>query len=750
MTACVSGAISYVDAFSNSPTLTLGDVMVLEPEPDDEAAIWKKPSLIMLGEHPPELDDMRTAEARDQLREDLWDDLHVVLTAEHQHMSKVFDLFNARQEQQIQAQQSFLERSLVTQRAHLCGALEDSLRRSLSLDEKPTPVSAYTSEQETGTESLPLHKQKTTLELPMANHAADASKRVSSSRERRRMSDSIALEDVLHDGLRRSQPRLSQGSSIGSGKGRYEKKLAERGERKQLSTAQRWNDIEATFLKSKGSGSPTGTTTSQFCLADTGPKTSKDDLPVKPSPAGHVMLHQTWTNMCAVYIDQHFSLISSLLGRLTHQAQWARFALGKQRCNCTLIRAMTDSRFFAATVFLLITSNACFIAVSTDYTIQVAFESYFSKDPNGTVESPDWIKIGDVIFIFAFIIELVCRVLALEGDFFVGPAWPWNVFDAVLTTSSCLELALIAVNLDLSYIRVLRLARIARSFRVFHLLKWASLIRSLRLMLFAIVKSVVPFMWAVLVLFMIIFVFAVVLLNGVTNYVNDAGDGNFRVDEMQVAFGSMSLMVVTLFMSVSGGRDWWEIWDLFHELPAIYPTLFLFFILVLVLAVLNIITGIFVKEAMDMAHLDRDLQMQLELEENRYFLRKLKVLFERIDADGGGTMSLEEFEAHMESEELRVLFSLIGLDVADAVSFFKVLDVDGSNELQIEDFVTGCMRHKGNSTMDLECSVMDIKKMVKKHTWAFSDLSGQLQHVASDVYLLRSFFEVGLDSQHIK
>ena len=58
--------------------------------------------------------------------------------------------------------------------------------------------------------------------------------------------------------------------------------------------------------------------------------------------------------------------------------------------------------------------------------------------------------------------------------------------------------------------------------------------------------------------------------------------------------------------------------------------------------------------------------------------------------------------------------------------------------------------NKGNSTMDLECSVMDIKKMVKKHTWAFSDLSGQLQHIASDVYFLRSFFELGLDSQHVK
>merc|ERR1712136_572898 len=145
----------------------------------------------------------------------------------------------------------------------------------------------------------------------------------------------------------------------------------------------------------------------------------------------------------------------------------------------------------------------------------------------------------------------------------------------------------------------------------------------------------------------------------------------------------------------------------------------------------NIITGIFVKEAMDMAHLDRDL----------------KVLFERIDADGGGTMSLEEFEAHMESDELRVLFSLLGLDVQDAVSFFKVLDVEGCNELQIEDFVMGCMRHKGNSTMDLECSVMDIKKMLKKQVVGVTELGKQVQRIASSLHPLRSQFDIDFDGQ---
>lgn len=458
------------------------------------------------------------------------------------------------------------------------------------------------------------------------------------------------------------------------------------------------------------------------------------------------MMKPTWSGVGVAYIEERSSGMSVFLGFVRSTFAAVTESLGKKHLNCTLLRSVVVSRCFAITICALILSNACFIAVSTDYTIRNAFDEY-DKLPGAPVETPDWMKFGDAVFIVAFIVELLVRILALEGEFLVGPAWPWNIFDALLTISSCLELALIAVNLDLSYIRVLRLARIARSFRVFHLLKWASLVRSLRLMLFAIVKSVVPFVWAVLVLFLIIFVFAVVLSNGVTNYVRDVGAGTGHVEDLKEAFGSMPRMVLTLFLSISGGRDWWEVLDLFSQLPTVYSAFFLFFMLVLVLAVLNIITGIFVKEAMDMAHLDRDLQMQLELEENRFFLKKLKLLFERIDADGGGTMSLEEFEAHMESDELRVLFSLLGLDVQDAVSFFKVLDVEGSNELQIEDFVMGCMRHKGNSTMDLECSVMDIKKMLKKQVVGVTELGKQVQRIASSMHTLRSQFDIDFDGQ---
>uniref|UniRef100_A0A7S0ZYP7 EF-hand domain-containing protein n=1 Tax=Noctiluca scintillans TaxID=2966 RepID=A0A7S0ZYP7_NOCSC len=654
-----------------------------------------------------------------------------------------------RQQQQLDVQQRHLERTLAAQRTRLCGAMEETLRRSVPPDEKRGAKRGHTVEFEIPRDEV--LSQRTASLHRSVDMPSDESVGTS---ERGDLPDCATPEDDSN-----AEERLVSKESARMLLRSLSKSSLAR-DRKKLTTAQRWNDIEATLLKPKIPGTRV-TTASQAdsrgpseTHPDSDPHGPSEEEPVGTDPlvaqkstqGRHVMMKPTWSGVGVAYIEERSSRMSVVLGFVRGTCAAVTESLGKKHLNCTLLRSVVVSRCFAITICALILSNACFIAVSTDHTIRTAFDEY-DKLPSASVETPDWMKFGDIVFIVAFIVELLVRILALEGEFLVGPAWPWNIFDALLTISSCLELALIAVNLDLSYIRVLRLARIARSFRVFHLLKWASLVRSLRLMLFAIVKSVVPFVWAVLVLFLIIFVFAVVLSNGVTNYVRDVGAGTGRVEDLKDAFGSMPRMVLTLFLSISGGRDWWEVLELFFQLPAVYSAFFLFFMLVLVLAVLNIITGIFVKEAMDMAHLDRDLQMQLELEENRYFLKKLKLLFERIDADGGGTMSLEEFEAHMESDELRVLFSLLGLDVQDAVSFFKVLDVDGSNELQIEDFVMGCMRHKGNSTMDLECSVMDIKKMLKKQVVGVTELGEQVQRIASSLHTLRSQFDIDFDGQ---
>merc|ERR1712136_369859 len=104
-----------------------------------------------------------------------------------------------------------------------------------------------------------------------------------------------------------------------------------------------------------------------------------------------------------------------------------------------------------------------------------------------------------------------------------------------------------------------------------------------------------------------------------------------------------------------------------------------------------------------------------EMDENRRYLQNLRELFQQMDAHDHGTITLEDFTTQMERQEVRMNFAMLGLDVSDAVAFFKLLDVDGSVELEIDEFVMGCMRFRGNrSNVNLECSVLEAKQLMVK------------------------------------
>merc|ERR1712048_983101 len=133
--------------------------------------------------------------------------------------------------------------------------------------------------------------------------------------------------------------------------------------------------------------------------------------------------------------------------------------------------------------------------------------------PNSGSDSlnPSWGKDVEHAFSAAFAVELVVRLLALEGSFFFGPEWSWNMLDLILVISSLLDTVLTVAGFEMTYIRLLRLLRMTRTTRGIRLLRF---FRTLRLMLLSALNSVVPLLWAMLFLILMIFVFAVVLLQG--------------------------------------------------------------------------------------------------------------------------------------------------------------------------------------------------------------------------------------------
>merc|ERR1712107_821679 len=142
---------------------------------------------------------------------------------------------------------------------------------------------------------------------------------------------------------------------------------------------------------------------------------------------------------------------------------------------------------------------------------------------------------------------------------------------------------------------------------------------------------------------------------------------------------------------------------------------FVLYVMVAVLVALNIITAIFVNDALEMARLDKDMHARHEVEENRAFLQTLKDVFKKIDIENKGTISSHEFSEHMERDEVKMQFVMLGLDVSDPETFFQLLDVDGSVGLEIDEFVMGCMRFRGNpSNVNMECSILESKQLLMK------------------------------------
>jgi len=413
----------------------------------------------------------------------------------------------------------------------------------------------------------------------------------------------------------------------------------------------------------------------------------------------------------------HIGEAKGFIGRLSSTIAGLGVRSAQKSCVCEFVQGIVEGRIFQLVVITAILSNAIFIGVSSDLMMRVALSEFDQRTGGSAVMvAPSWVEVADVFFTFIFAVELVLRVIAVDGRLLTGPDWKWNLFDFVLVLSSLLDLAMSSISTNVKHMRTLRVFRIFRSFRIFNLLRGAaSLFHKLRLMLLAILISAVPFFWAVVILLMFVFIFSVMFVHGIADYISEAPALDPNIDVLRTFFGSMPMALLTLIMSVLGGVSWWEVIQPLLFVSSIYGLLFVTFVLVTVLAAMNIITGVFVNDSLEAASMDKDIMIQMDMEDNRNLLLKLRSIFHTIDEDGWGTVSAEQLEKHIKSDEVKLILTQLGLDVVDVTKFFNVLDSDGSSTLEIEEFVMGCMRFKSKGkTVDIEAAVNETRQIMRK------------------------------------
>jgi len=170
-----------------------------------------------------------------------------------------------------------------------------------------------------------------------------------------------------------------------------------------------------------------------------------------------------------------------------------------------------------------------------------------------------------------------------------------------------------------------------------------------------------------------------------------------------------------LFQGMCGGVAWGDITAPLIELHWAYAALMVLFTCFTLLALLNIITGVFVESAFAKAQSDREAVVQAELKEETQKMQQLDEVFNEIDKNNTGYLTIHEFEAVVADPRVVAYFRSMGVHISTAYHLFRLLDLDNSNTVSSSEFVLGCLRLQGAAkNVDVATLMYENKRMMLK------------------------------------
>jgi len=237
--------------------------------------------------------------------------------------------------------------------------------------------------------------------------------------------------------------------------------------------------------------------------------------------------------------------------------------------------------------------------------------------------------------------------------------------------------------------------------------------------------SFMQLLWCLVVIAFILYLFSVVFVQGMTDFLADlvaeqATLTTSQVDEYQGVvdhFGSVPHAMLLLLQSVTGGLDWFEIYDIILLSGGPRAAVYVFYILFFVVAIWNIITSVFVEKVLKLAQPDMDTLMLEQRRKDEADAKELRELFRKLDVDCSGTISRKEFERCIKNGEVENFLVGRGIDIKDAKTFFTMLSesMDKENEVDIGTVVGSCLRIKGVATsIDLQMLRYEARTAARK------------------------------------
>eukprot|EP00746_Dinoflagellata_sp_MGD_P012608 gnl/MRDRNA2_/MRDRNA2_126955_c0_seq1.p1 gnl/MRDRNA2_/MRDRNA2_126955_c0~~gnl/MRDRNA2_/MRDRNA2_126955_c0_seq1.p1 ORF type:complete len:732 (+),score=122.55 gnl/MRDRNA2_/MRDRNA2_126955_c0_seq1:109-2304(+) len=366
------------------------------------------------------------------------------------------------------------------------------------------------------------------------------------------------------------------------------------------------------------------------------------------------------------------------------------------------VAQFAQSSFMETIMLIIILSNTVYMAWETDWV---------ARNLQLTESSMPWVRGVELFFTIVFCVDLALRIFVERKAFIKGKNSTWNALDSFVVAMALVEEALLAFSSGssvLSSTKVIRVLRILRIIRILRLIRGASLFTELRAICMGIWHTLGSLVWAIVLLLLIIFIFAVYLTQGVSSYLIDTEpyqsdvyleacvDDDLR-QSLRTNFGSLLLTMYSLWKAITGGNDWENFGDPLFEVSYATGTVFLMYMCFAICAMFNVVTGIFVNKAVKVIEGDVDLKLLDHTDSRKEHIDAVKRVFEKADTDGSGTLSRQEFREHFDNPVVQAFFASLDLDLegVGVNQLFDLLNYDKDNLISYNEFIFGCSSMKG-------------------------------------------------------
>eukprot|EP00913_Durusdinium_trenchii_P007244 g6808.t1 len=339
-----------------------------------------------------------------------------------------------------------------------------------------------------------------------------------------------------------------------------------------------------------------------------------------------------------------------------------------------------------------------------------------------------FISVGDLIFSALFALDVTIRILVLGVKFFKVCM---NYVDLGVTIASLAEIFIFAATpsgfVNPVLFRLLRIGKLARALRM---VTMSNVLASLQLLLKCLAASMDMLFWTFCLLTFLQCVAGMIVSTLARDFITDEEkDLELRLAVFKY-YGTFTRTFLSMFeiLFANWAPPCRAVVEAISEWFSVF---FLLYRCVLGFAVLNVVNAVFVQQTMKTASSDEDLAFKQKQKDAAVYTKKVKKLFQTMDASGDGAINLQEFAKLVKSPKLKFWMSQLELEYHDLLSLFEFLD-NGDGQITLkelcceQEFIEGAGRLRGGA------KALDIWRLETKVEVLFGEIMSELQNIAND------------------